>query len=401
MSIQKRITANGQTRWIARWRDPAGKSRSKSFDTRREAKAHADEMERRRRRGNYLPHEDESITVKELFTRWIHSRPLRPESRKLYEHTRDKLLGPWADYPARSLTTQDVHEWADALANGRRWYGKDDKGLGPQSVRNAMRHLRSAMKWGVENELVPRNPVKIPPMSQAVEPDEIPTLAEIQLVINQVRNGGARYIEHPRSDRPVRELTQKPNPILADMLTTAAMTGMRISELAGLLVREVDLDAGIIRVRKQLGKTEPRQRVELKTPSSRRDIPIAPELLPVLRRMVQDRAPDAYVFTNEVGSPIHNGRAAVAVRRAREHVGANRVHFHALRHYFASTLITAGVPIQDVAAVLGHRSPALTLKVYTHVVEGARDRVVDAISSAIGCGIRVGSPDLRVIAGGA
>ncbi|MDK6603985.1 hypothetical protein QP296_28310, partial [Escherichia coli] len=73
-------------------------------------------------------------------------------------------------------------------------------------------------------------------------------------------------------------------PVLADMLTLAAFTGARISELAGLLVSEVDYPGGIIRIRKQLGKEEPRRRVELKTAGSRRDIPIAAEVVQLLHR---------------------------------------------------------------------------------------------------------------------
>lgn len=394
--ISKRMTPSGKTRWVARWRDPSGREHSKTFDTRRDAKAHVDEMERSRRIGTYLPDDARKTTVRELFDQWIESRPLRESSRIYYEHTRDKLLGPIADYPAREVTPADIHEWAGMLANGRPWIDREDKGMSATSVRNAMRHVRTAYGWGLEHELVGKNPVKIPPRSQAIEPDDIPTIGEIYRVVDAVRAGGAVYEEKRGSGKPTKHV-QGPRPVVADMMLTATMTGMRISELCGLLVREVDLDARIIRVRRQLSKGKFPERVELKTPASRRDIPVADDLVSVLVHAIGAGGPDDYVFRDGDGRPLRASRVSVVVARAAGDVRARRVHFHALRHYFASALLTEGVPIQDVSSVLGHKSPALTLGVYTHVIEGARERVAAAISSAVSCGLSADSRRLRAV----
>lgn len=402
MAIQRRETETGKIRWVARWRDKGGQEHSRSFDTKREAKQHLADMEVRAARGaDTAP---QKITVLELYNRWLDSRPLRDTSRQLYEHTRDKNLVPLHNYKAIELDNTDVQQWADALTNGRPWVAKDDTGLDRVSVTNALRHLRSAYEYGIRAELVARNPVRVQIPDAAIDPADLPTAAEIQRVIDRVREGGAPYTELSRSKFPEKRgtpytATQRPRPEIADMMTVAAMTGLRISEIAGLNVGEVDLDTGTLRVRKQLGKVPPRSRVELKTRRSKRDVPIPAELHTTLVNRVGGRDPGALLFTTKTGRPINTSHAAVVVKRAAEAANAERVHFHALRHYYASSLLTGGVPVQDVAAVMGH-TVEMTMKTYAHVLAGYQDRV-RAASSVAGSGIFAGSPTLRVVEGGA
>lgn len=402
MAIQRRETKTGKVRWVARWRDKGGKEHSRSFDTKREAKAHLAEMVARGTRGaDTAP---QKITVLELYNRWLDSRPLRETSRTLYEHTRDKNLVPLHRYPAVELTNTDVQMWADQLANGRPWVGRDDAGLSRAGVVMGLRHLRSAYEYGKRADLVARNPVHVQVEEPAVEPSELPTAGEIRAVADLVREGGAPYEERSRSIDPAKRGTaytayQRPRPEIADMMLVAVGMGPRVSEIAGFNVEEADFDTHILKVRAQLGKTPPRSRVALKTRNSKRDLPMPDALVPMLQARAAGRAPGELLFTTKTGKPINTSHAAVVVKRAAEAVGAPRVHFHSLRHYYASGLITAGVPIQDVAAVMGH-TVAMTIKTYAHVLEGYQDRV-RAAADSVGSGIFAGSPTLRVVEGGA
>ncbi|MGV0369372.1 tyrosine-type recombinase/integrase [Corynebacterium aurimucosum] len=397
MSVHKRLSPKGKERWIARWRDPGGKQHSKSFDTRGEAVQWEADQISAAARGRYLPNEMQKLTVKDIFTQWLYHRPLRSASLVQYEYTLHKHLPPIANYRAHELTAAEVQQWGAQLRTGRTWLDRKDRGVSETTARNAMRHLNSAMKWAVQEGMIPRNPVVLPKRNDAIEPDIIPTASQIQAVTKGLRAGGIKYTEVKKKGGKPRTNHLRPDPVLADMLTLAAFTGARISELAGLLVSEVDYQGGVIRIRKQLGKEEPRRRVELKTTGSRRDIPIAAEVVQLLHRHTDGKEGREYLFLSSTGRPIIHSRAAVKVRRVAEAVGAPNVHFHALRHYFASQLITAGVPIQDVAQVLGHSSPATTLAVYTHVIEGARERVAGAISAAIGAELKRSASPLHAI----
>jgi integrase len=52
---------------------------------------------------------------------------------------------------------------------------------------------------------------------------------------------------------------------------------------------------------------------------------------------------------------------------------------HMFRHTFATTLLTNGVPIEDVAILLGHSTPAITAKYYSHFVKARRERLEERV----------------------
>jgi integrase len=58
--------------------------------------------------------------------------------------------------------------------------------------------------------------------------------------------------------------------------------------------------------------------------------------------------------------------------------------FHALRHTFASVLLHDGVDVRALAEYLGHSDPVSTLRVYTHLMPSAPDRMRSAVDAALG-----------------
>jgi integrase len=63
--------------------------------------------------------------------------------------------------------------------------------------------------------------------------------------------------------------------------------------------------------------------------------------------------------------------------------GVPAAHLHDLRHLHATTLLLAGVPVHVVAARLGHADPAITLRVYAHVIREASTAVADVFARAV------------------
>lgn len=389
MAIQRRETKSGKIRWVARWRDKGGKEHSRSFDTKREAKTFLADVEVKQARGaNVTP---QKITVRHLFDDWLATRDIRPSTRGAYEHVRDIQLAPLLDYPAAEVTPAEMMKWAQQLRDGRPWVSTADTGLAESTVHTALVTVASAFKWGVQEGYLSRSPVRVPRKDKALDPVEIPTRAQIDAVIKRVESGGAVYVAKGLENRA------RPNPAVADMMHIALWAGLRVSEIAGLVVGDVDLDAGFIHVRAQLAR-DGKRRVAVKSHTSRRDVPVAPALVPVLRRLTVGRAPDAWLLVSSNGHPVQVSYAGKVVRYAAESVGAPGVHFHALRHFFVSSMLTAGVAVQDVAAVAGH-TPATTLETYAHVLDGYRDRVSAAFDAPAfsACGISAGSRHLRAV----
>lgn len=152
-------------------------------------------------------------------------------------------------------------------------------------------------------------------------------MAEIQAVIDRSRAGGATYTEVKTKGEKPRNLALRPDPMFADMLTVATFTGLCIGELCGLLVEEVNLELGVVQVRKQLDKRPPHGRVALKSKNSRRDVPISVELRPVLERFTAGRMPGEYLFTNRDGRPFLPSGAGDKVLRVATVVGGTQGTF--------------------------------------------------------------------------
>ena len=92
MAIQRRETTTGKVRWVARWRDKGGKEHSRSFDTKREAKAFLAEVEHRATRGvDTIP---QRTTVRDVFDGWLATRDVREGTRAAYKDVRDRQLKP-------------------------------------------------------------------------------------------------------------------------------------------------------------------------------------------------------------------------------------------------------------------------------------------------------------------
>lgn len=389
MALQRRVTKSGAVRWVARWRDKGGCEHSRTFDTKREAKTFLADVELKQARGaSVVP---QKITVRRLFDDWLATRDIRQTTRTMYEHARDSQLAPLLDYPAAEVTPAEIMQWAQQLRTGRSWISPKDTGLADSTVHNTLVIVASAFKWGVQEGYIARSPVTVPRQELAVDPMTIPTRGRIERVIDTVNDGGAKFMFKGR------ENTARPNLAVADMMRIALWAGPRVSEIGGLVVGDIDLAADFIHVRAQLSR-DGKHRAPVKSDYSRRDIPIAPALKPTLRRLTAGRDPEEWLIVSQNGHPIQASHAGKVVRIAAEHAGAPDVHFHALRHYFVSSMLTAGVAVQDVARVAGH-TPATTLQTYAHVLDGYRDRVSAAFDSPVfsARGISAGSGHLRAV----
>jgi len=174
------------------------------------------------------------------------------------------------------------------------------------------------------------------------------------------------------------------------LLATAVFTGLRQGELLGLLWRDVDLDAGVLHVRRQLDRWG--DLVEPKTAQAKRQV----ILMPALGRMLREhrlRSPfsrdDDFIFASDVGTAMIHRNVVTrgldpAVRRAA--LDGPHLRFHDLRHTFASILIAAGQDIVFVSRQLGHARSSITLDSYAHLFdhEAHGRQLADAMEAGFG-----------------
>jgi integrase len=89
------------------------------------------------------------------------------------------------------------------------------------------------------------------------------------------------------------------------------------------------------------------------------------------------------VFTREDGRPIQPELASDWFERHRKAAGLRRIRFHDLRHTHATLALQAGVHPKVVADRLGHGDPALTLRVYSHVIPALQETTAALVANLV------------------
>jgi integrase/recombinase XerD len=147
------------------------------------------------------------------------------------------------------------------------------------------------------------------------------------------------------------------------MLETLYATGLRVSELVKLRLRDVNFDAGYLMT---FGKGR-----------KERLVPVGESALTSLRSYVQAsrpvfcgaRAVDALFLTHHGGPMTRQGFWKLLGRYATVAAIRKRISPHKLRHSFATHLVERGADLRAVQAMLGHADIGTT-EIYTHLSRG-------------------------------
>lgn len=146
-------------------------------------------------------------------------------------------------------------------------------------------------------------------------------------------------------------------------------TGLRIGELLALEWGDVDFSNGTLTVDKTCyyGKNRDGKFVRIidtpKTETSIRIIPIPKQLMPILKEHKKISAP-LVISKNGVG--ISNRTYQRNFESLLTSLNIRHRGFHALRHTFATRALECGMDVKTLSELLGHKSPAVTLKKYAH-----------------------------------
>jgi integrase len=151
-------------------------------------------------------------------------------------------------------------------------------------------------------------------------------------------------------------------------------------------LERLDVEAGELRIRRAIAMDAEGQPYvkDTKTHQSRRlaldEATVA--RLRAHRRRARERAlalgvrlaTDAYLFADVEGHPWRPDVCTNRFGRLRKQLGLESVRLHDLRHFMATALGDAGLPIATISKRLGHRDAATTLNIYTHALP-ATDQV--------------------------
>ena len=308
-------------------------------------------------------HAVQDTTVGDLIRQWLDlAKPeLSPTTARGYEWIITTYVTPTlGKVPLAKLRTAQLDRFYAQL---REKGGQDGKPLSAATVRQVHAIVRRALQQGVRWGWIAINPASLasPPRVRTRELAP-PEPAEVVALIQAAESADLD---------------------LGCFLHLAATTGARRGELCGLRWKDVDLDAGTLTISRSVVEAAHSVLVEkdTKTHASRR-LALDPDTVDSLRRhrkRVDERvgacdaelSENAYVFSAEPDGtrPWAPNNVTKDFIRLRNRAGLTTVRLHDLRHFAATRLLAAGVPVRTVSGRLGHSNAAMTLDVYAHFVE--------------------------------
>ena len=174
-----------------------------------------------------------------------------------------------------------------------------------------------------------------------------------------------------------------------------------MGELAALRWENVDLEKGIIRVKEAVYRVknddkhaEKKTRLIFqppKTEKGRRVVPLPEKIRIELKRHRKNQAQtklligemyedEGFVFTWQDGRMVTPDYLSKRFLKLIRDAGYEGIHFHSLRHSYASALLKAGEHPKVVQELLGHSTITVTLDPYSHVEPELKERAAEKIN---------------------
>ena len=330
-----------------------------------------------------------ALTVDELASSLRERLELRGV-RKSYlencEYMQRVHVGPLiGDRRASDVARRDIEAFGRALLKRK---------LAPKSVRNIIGFVHAVFEHGIDREVLRENPARRaekPGRHRAgPSPDlQFLTMAELEAVLRTIPD--EVVVRTPAPTRRGRCGPAPPpspdvlGPVLRVVILTAALTGLRQSELRGLRWCDIDWSAQRIRVRNTFvnGEHSTAGKSDL---STRRSVPMATRLareLELWSKRSAYRGDQELVFGHpRSGLPLDRSKLSKRFKQACEDAKVRPVRFHDLRHTFATHLAASGTPIRTIQEFLGH-ADSKTTQIYAHYAPSPQE--VSLVDNAFSC----------------
>ena len=245
------------------------------------------------------------------------------------------------------------------------------KGLSQKSIKDIIIVLKMILKFAVKQKLLAYNEIEI----------KFPTVGEKTDLEVLNKNDHKKIINYLQENFTFKNLG----------IYICLSTGMRIGEICGLLWSDIDVESGIIKVRRTVQRIyvidgETRHTEILidtpKTKNSIRDIPMTTELYKIIKPLKKVVNNDFYVITNEA-KPTEPRTYRNYYERLIKRLGIPKLKFHGLRHSFATRCIESKCDYKTVSVILGHSNISTTLNLYVHPNMEQKKKCIDQMYRAL------------------
>jgi integrase len=340
--------------WQARYRDRSGRQRTRNFSSKIEARAFLGMVEADLARGIWTDPSLAKVRFSTYTAQWRSSLAhLRPGTLNNVDSILEcHILPAFGTWQVGRVEPADVRVFVADLV---------EKGLAPSTVAAIYRVFSRILATAELDGVIPRTPcrgIRLPRQAGHTE-------------------------QHFLTPEEVRGLAESIDDRYRALIYTAAYTGMRWGELAGLRVPHLDLLRETIDVIEAL--TEVNGLVQsgpTKTGKSR-TVSIPRFLIDMLaEHLARFPSKDGFVFASKNGGPLRRSFYPRQYKPAVERAGLPpTLRFHDLRHTCAALLIAQGAHPKEIQERLGHSTIQLTFDRYGHLLPTLDERLKDGLDA--------------------
>ena len=314
------------------------------------------------RRARVFGHAISTVTIKDLLKEWLEDiKRTHPHStyRCYRKSCNAHLIPEFGSVRARELAPQRIREWIRSRSGSLK------------SIRNDLTPLRAVLDRALNDDVIDGNPLDKIKVSKLVSRHQART----------------DYMVDPFTEdeiKTVLEIAFEYDPRIRNLLQFAFYSGLRTSELFGLMWGDVDWRNGVIRVQRAVVE---RKLKETKTKAGTRDVILIPSALDALKDQKQySFVGGEFVFVRpkQRGSFVDYEHLE---RPWRHILKRAKVHYrnpYQTRHTYASQLLSGGENPLFVAQQMGHRTTEMIMRHYGRWVEQAEENHQHVFVSGFG-----------------
>jgi integrase/recombinase XerD len=250
------------------------------------------------------------------------------------------------DLRIRNYAPKTIESYVAGVARFAAHFGRSPDQLGPEEVRSfQLELLRRRVSWSLFNQTVCA--------LRFLYGVTLCRSAQLPLIPYGKKVRTLPCVLSP--EEVLRFLDAAPPGRGRVLLQTVYACGLRIGELQGLRVADIDSARRVIVVRAGKGRKD-------------RLVPLSPRLLDVLRDYWRCARPTLWLFPGrDPRRPLHSSNVQRLCQRLVVRLGlSKRVTPHTLRHSFATHMLEAGVDVRTLQAILGH-ADLVTTAHYLHI----------------------------------
>lgn len=372
---RERTATNGKrtVTYRVRWRETDGRARAKTFRRKVEADRFAAMVSADIVRGHYIDPDAGKVRFDDYAAQWLAAQTFEEGTVEMVElRFRLHVMPHLGSRNLADIQPSTIQGWLRTLT-----------GLSGNYQKVMYANVSSVFTAAVDDGLIPKNPCKAP------------------------------SVRRPKSDpRKLKPWTREQAMSVRDQLPDQFKLvvdlgiglGLRQGEIFGLSLDDIDLNTGEIEIKRQvklLGSN--RQLFGLPKGRKIRTVPLPDRVLELINDHVTRYPPRSVTLPWDKSDGPE--RTFDLILYSRESRALNRNYFnpkiwrpalraagleakrengcHALRHFYASTLLDAGESILALSEYLGHADPGFTLRTYTHLMPSSTERTKAAIDAML------------------